>query len=83
MTFLISLVQVLLLSAAVNAKLLQRRGTIPNDQIVGLPEAVPAGTVGSVYEAYQPFLDVYNGCVPFPAVDANGNTKYSPISIYY
>jgi hypothetical protein len=21
---------------------------------------------------------VLNGCVPFPAVDANGNTKYHP-----
>lgn len=71
------LFQILLVSAAaVNAKALQRRGTVPNDQIVGLTSAVPAGTLGSVYQAYQPYLDVYNGCVPFPAVDSNGNTKY-------
>lgn len=69
-------IPLLLLAVVANANPLQRRGTVPNDQIVGLTEAVPAGTVGDVYEAYQPFLDVVNGCVPFPAVDINGNTKY-------
>lgn len=43
---------------------------------MGFAEAVPSGTVGAVYEAYQPFLKVVNGCVPFPAVDSAGNTGY-------
>lgn len=54
---------------------LQSRGTIGSDDIVGFAEAVPSGTVGTVYEAYQPYLYVVNGCVPFPGVDAAGNTK--------
>ncbi|TVY50326.1 hypothetical protein LCER1_G008508 [Lachnellula cervina] len=60
---------------AVNASPLERRGTIGTDDIVGFPETVPSGTVGTVYEAYQPYLCVVNGCVPFPAVDAAGNTN--------
>lgn len=26
---------------------------------------------------YKPLLKVFNGCVPFPAVDADGNTRYA------
>lgn len=54
---------------------LSRRGTIGSDEIVGFAQTVPSGTVGDVYLAYQPYLDVVNGCVPFPAVDAAGDTK--------
>ena len=59
----------------VSATPFQRRGTIASDEIVGFAETVPSGTVGTVYEAYQPYLYVVNGCVPFPAVDAAGDTK--------
>lgn len=52
-----------------------RRGTIGSDEIVGFEQTVPSGTTGEVYLAYQPDLYVVNGCVPFPAVDENGNTK--------
>ncbi|CAG8961310.1 hypothetical protein HYFRA_00013771 [Hymenoscyphus fraxineus] len=79
MPSLMKISQFLLVAASVvNANPLSflfRRGTVPNNQIVGLPESVPSGTLGQVYEAYQPFLDVINGCVPFPAVDASGNTN--------
>lgn len=68
--------QLLLSAVTVSGTPLQSRGTVPNDEIVGLAQAVPSGTEGSVYLAYQPYLDVINGCVPFPAVDINGNTKY-------
>lgn len=54
---------------------LDRRGTIDSDEIVGFPQSVPNNITGEVYLAYQPYLDVVNGCVPFPAVDAEGNTK--------
>ncbi|EHK98223.1 hypothetical protein M7I_5990 [Glarea lozoyensis 74030] len=54
--------------------LLQTRAVIAHDAVVGFAEKVPSGTVGAVYEAYQPYLKVFNGCVPFPAVDAAGNT---------
>lgn len=61
--------------AAGAATTLYRRGTIASDEIVGFPETVPTGTTGDVYLAYQPYLYVVNGCVPFPGVDADGNTK--------
>ncbi|EFX04676.1 npp1 domain containing protein [Grosmannia clavigera kw1407] len=53
----------------------ERRGTVDSDAIVGFAQAVPSGTVGEVYLAYQPYLKVVNGCVPYPAVDAEGNTN--------
>ncbi|KAK6592592.1 necrosis inducing protein [Botrytis cinerea] len=53
---------------------LESRAVIDSDAVVGFAETVPSGTVGTVYEAYKPFLKVVNGCVPFPAVDASGNT---------
>jgi hypothetical protein len=65
----------LIAATAVSATPLERRGTIASSAIVGFPQTVPSGTTGAVYLAYQPFLDVVNGCVPFPAVDAAGNTK--------
>jgi len=69
----------LLAATAVNATpLLKSRGVISHNAVAGFPETVPGGTTGDVYEAYQPFLKVVNGCVPFPAVDAAGNTRYVP-----
>ncbi|EDP50906.1 hypothetical protein KXW98_001041 [Aspergillus fumigatus] len=51
------------------------RASIDSDAVVGFPQTVPSGTTGEVYLAYQPYLKVVNGCVPFPAVDAEGNTN--------
>jgi hypothetical protein len=70
----------LLATASVSATplSLQTRGTIASDEIVGFAQTVPSGTVGDVYLAYKPYLYVVNGCVPFPAVDAEGDTKYVP-----
>ncbi|KAJ5885954.1 uncharacterized protein N7473_008628 [Penicillium subrubescens] len=63
------------LAAANPTRKLDRRGTIGNADIVGFSETVPSGTTGEVYLAYKPHLYVQNGCVPFPAVDASGNTN--------
>ncbi|KAL6399511.1 necrosis- and ethylene-inducing protein 2 precursor [Ilyonectria robusta] len=60
---------------AVNAGPLGSRAVIPHTAVVGFPESVPTGIVGQVYEAYKPYLDVTSGCVPYPAVDAEGNTS--------
>lgn len=51
------------------------RAVINHDAVVGFPQAVPSGLVGSLYLKYKPFLEVYNGCVPFPAVNAAGDTR--------
>ncbi|OJJ55523.1 hypothetical protein ASPSYDRAFT_60470 [Aspergillus sydowii CBS 593.65] len=51
------------------------RDVIDHDAVVGFDETVPDSTIGQQYLAYQPYLYVQNGCVPFPAVDADGNTS--------
>ena len=51
------------------------RGTIPSNEVIEFGQTVPSGVAGTVYLAYKPYLDVVNGCVPFPAVDKAGNTK--------
>lgn len=53
---------------------LSRRAVIAHDAVVGFPQTVPSGTVGTLMLKYKPWLKVFNGCVPFPAVDAAGNT---------
>lgn len=70
--------RILSLALSVGASLaspIWKRATIDHDAVVGFPETVPSGTLGSLYLKYKPYLDVVNGCVPFPAVDASGNTK--------
>jgi hypothetical protein len=47
---------------------------INHDAVVGFAQAVPSGIVGTLMLKYKPYLKVFNGCVPFPAVDAAGNT---------
>ncbi|KAH7272222.1 hypothetical protein FSOLCH5_007130 [Fusarium solani] len=61
-------------ASAVSGSPLEKRSVINHDAVVGFPETVPSGTAGSLYLKYKPFLKVFNGCVPFPAVDASGNT---------
>lgn len=69
--------KVLLLSlvSAVSAAPLQRRDVIAHDAVVGFTQTVPSGTLGQLYLKYKPYLYVVNGCVPFPAVDAEGNVS--------
>jgi hypothetical protein len=73
MAVLSRFIQLSIALLAVNASPLERRGTIGSDDIVGFAETVPSGTVGMVYEAYQPYLYVVNGCVPV------GSNVNSPI----
>ncbi|KAF2186499.1 necrosis-and ethylene-inducing protein-like protein 1 precursor [Zopfia rhizophila CBS 207.26] len=53
---------------------LDRRAVINHDAVVGFPQTVPSDIVGTLMLKYKPYLKVFNGCVPFPAVDAAGNT---------
>jgi hypothetical protein len=77
------LVQLSMVAAAIACTIpaefrsLMRRTTVLGyDEIVGLAQAVPDTTVGTLYTAYQPYLKIVNGCVPFPAVDAAGDVRY-------
>jgi len=63
-----------LASTSFAAPALERRAVINHDAVVGFPETVPSGTLGSLYLKHKPFLQVDGGCVPFPAVDGSGNT---------
>lgn len=76
MAVLRSVLSVAAMAALATASPLGRRGTVGSDAIVGFSQTVPSGTTGDVYLAYQPYLYVANGCVPFPGVDASGNTKW-------
>jgi hypothetical protein len=53
----------------------ERRAVINHDAVVGFPQTVPSGVAGTLYLKYKPYLKVFNGCVPFPAVNSNGDTR--------
>ena len=65
---------VMLFSSALGSAI-ERRAVIPHDQVVDFPETVPNTNIGQLYLKFKPHLFVLNGCVPFPAVDAEGNTR--------
>jgi hypothetical protein len=62
---------------------LTSRDVIAHDAVVGFPETVPDSTLGQLYLAYQPYLYVEGGCVPFPAVDAEGNTRFVVPALHF
>ena len=55
---------------------LSPRAVIAHDQVVGFPQTVPSGLNGQLYLKYKPYLEVSNGCVPFPAVNSVGDTRF-------
>lgn len=63
-------------AAFVSASAIIPRAVINHDAVVSMPQTIPPnGIAGAVALAYQPLLKVSSGCVPFPAVDAEGNTR--------
>jgi hypothetical protein len=70
-----------IVSAFPNPLHLLSRAVIDHDAVVGFPQTVPSGLTGSLYLKYKPWLKVDNGCVPFPAVNAAGDTRcVSPLT---
>jgi hypothetical protein len=63
------------LFAAALAAPLARRGDVSAVPLVGFPQEVLSGIEGTLMLKYQPYLQVVDGCVPFPAVDAAGDTR--------
>ena len=53
-----------------------RRADIDVDAVVGFAQTVPDTTEGTLMLKWQPYLYVVDGCVPFPAVDENGDTRW-------
>lgn len=54
---------------------LDKRSDIASDAVVGFDTTVPDDTEGTLMETWWPYLYVVDGCVPFPAVDAEGDTR--------
>ncbi|KAI9162876.1 25 kDa protein elicitor [Paramyrothecium foliicola] len=59
----------------VDTRDIEARAVIGHDKVVGFPTSVPGGAVGALYKKHQPFLKVFHGCVPFPAVNRGGDTS--------
>lgn len=68
----ISMVLVLSMITAVSTAY---AAVIGHDQVVGFQEVTPVTTAQIAAKKFQPTLKVSTGCVPFPAVDAQGNTS--------
>lgn len=54
---------------------IEKRSDIDADEVVGFDTTVPDDTEGTLMETWWPYLYVVDGCVPFPAVDAEGDTR--------
>lgn len=54
---------------------LKTRADIAHDAVVSFDETVPDTTAGALMLKWKPSLYVVDGCVPFPAVDEDGNTR--------
>ncbi|KAH8671547.1 necrosis inducing protein-domain-containing protein [Xylariales sp. PMI_506] len=52
-----------------------KRSDISVDDVVGFATTYPNNTEGELMEKWWPYLYVVDGCVPFPAVDAEGDTS--------
>jgi hypothetical protein len=77
-TFLVAVATVNALPVAETSPaspLMRRTTVLAYDDVVGFDQTVPDTTEGTLYTAYQPYLYVYNGCVPFPAVDEAGDVR--------
>ncbi|MDQ0172861.1 NPP1 family protein [Paenibacillus tundrae] len=48
---------------------------INHDQVTGFQEVVPATVTQKAAKKFQPYLKVFHGCVPFPAVNQQGDTS--------
>ncbi|KAJ4423615.1 hypothetical protein N0V82_001783 [Gnomoniopsis sp. IMI 355080] len=53
----------------------EKRSDIDSDAVVGFVTTVADDTEGTLMEKWWPYLYVVDGCVPFPAVDAEGDTS--------
>ena len=65
----------LVLASTTPTGLIERRGVIPHDAVQPFPENVGTSDSGKIYLKYKPFLKVVDGCVPFPAVQADGSVR--------
>lgn len=78
---MLKLLSLLTAAAAIQAQptRLEKRADIDHDAVTGFAETVPDTTAGELMLKYKPYLHIDDGCVPFPAVQENGDTRYSTV----
>ena len=55
---------------------LRPRDVVDHDSIDPFPEMVPDDAVGNTIKRFEPYLNIADGCQSYPAVDADGNTRF-------
>jgi hypothetical protein len=63
----------------VQAAPLEKRAVVPHDSIRPFPEMVPNTATGNTFRRFEPYLHIAHGCQSYPAVAANGDTRYVSI----
>lgn len=65
-----------LATATVQGSPVQKRAVVPHDSIAPFGETVPNSATGNTYKTFEPYLHIAHGCQSYPAVAANGDTRY-------
>lgn len=60
----------------VTERSIQARAVINHDAVEPFPETVQSGAIGDLIKKFEPFLHIAHGCQSYPAVNANGDTRY-------
>lgn len=69
-------VQSVLGAPAADISSIEARKVIGHDKVPSFRETAPHTTQGNLILKFKPYLKVFNGCTPFPAVDGAGNVGY-------
>lgn len=64
---------------AVAAPFTSAAHVVPHDQVHGFAESTQNEKDGALQLRFKPFLNIQDGCVPFPAADGNGGVRYVSI----
>uniref|UniRef100_K3X208 Uncharacterized protein n=1 Tax=Globisporangium ultimum (strain ATCC 200006 / CBS 805.95 / DAOM BR144) TaxID=431595 RepID=K3X208_GLOUD len=64
-----------LLVSALAAIVAVQAGSISHDQVVPFAEPTPSSISEKAAIKFKPQIHISNGCHPYPAVDAAGNTS--------
>lgn len=66
----------LLLAGTAHSAAVQVQPRLAHNKVKPFPQSVPDNWLGQMYLKHKPYLAVLSGCLPFPAVDPQGNVKY-------
>lgn len=75
MVVLSNLAAGLLLASTAHSAAVTLQPRLAHNKVKPFAQAVPSSWLGQMYLKHKPYLAVLSGCVPFPAVDPQGNVK--------